>query len=110
MDAALPTEIPEPPDLQEILGRANGWVPTRTQMALMLVASFSGYVHWPAFYLLLLGLAWISLEIERRIALGVGLRWDLSYWTSVVWTTILFLLAPFEVGRLLSLMVGYLQG
>jgi hypothetical protein len=55
-------------------------------------------------------LAWISLEIERRIALGVGLRWDLSYWTSVVWTTILFLLAPFEVGRLLSLMVGYLQG
>jgi len=110
MDAALPTEIPEPPDLEEILGRANGWVPTRTQMALMLVASFSGYVHWSAFYLLLLGLAWISLEIERRIALAVGLRWDLSYWTSVVWTTILFLLAPFEAGRLLSLMVGYLQG
>lgn len=41
-DAAVPTEIPEPPDLEETLGRANRWVPTRTQMALMLVASFSG--------------------------------------------------------------------
>lgn len=75
----MPTEIPEPPDLEKIPGRANGWVPTRTQMALMLVACFSGYVHWPAFYLLLLGLAWMSLEIERRIALGIGLRADLSY-------------------------------
>jgi hypothetical protein len=92
-DAAVPTEIPEPPDLEKI----------RMQIALMLVASFSGYVHWPAFYLLLLGLAWMSLEIERRIALGIGLRSDLSYWTSVVWT-------PFEAGRLLSLMIGYLQG
>jgi hypothetical protein len=106
----VPTEIPEPPDLEKIPGRTNGWVPTRTQMALMLVASFSGYVHWPVFYLLQLGLAWMSLEIERRIALGIGLRADLSYWASVVWTTILFLLAPFEAGRLLSLMIGYLQG
>ena len=107
MDAALPTEIPEPPDLQEILGRANGWVPTRTQMALMLVAGFSGYSHWPVYYLFALALGWISVETDRRIASGLSLRWDLGYWLLTVWTTVLFLLGPFEVGRLISLIDEY---
>ena len=106
----MPTEIPEPPDLERVLGRANVWVPTRTQMALMLVAGFSGYMHWPVFYLLLLALAWISLETERSIALGLGLGWDVRYWIWTVWTSVLFLLAPFEGGRLLSLAVDYFHG
>jgi hypothetical protein len=106
----VPTEIPELPQLEEIIRkRQKAWVPTRTQMALMLVAAFSGYVHWPVYYLLLLALAWISLEADRRVALGFPLRWDLNYWISMGWTTVLFLLGPFEAGRLISLGDEYLR-
>lgn len=104
----MPTEMPDLEDIRR--KRQDGWVPTRPQMALMLVAAFSGYVHWPILYLLLLALAWISLEAERRVALGLSLRWDRAYWTSMAWTTILFLLGPFEAGRLISLFDEYFYG
>jgi hypothetical protein len=76
-------------------------------MALMLVAAFSGYIHWPLFYLLLLVLAWISLETERRVAVGLRLRWDLGYWTLTVLTAAVFVLASFEAGRLIGLIGEY---
>lgn len=96
----MPTEML---DLQEIRRkRQGGWVPTRTQMALMLVAGFSGYVHWPFFYLLLLALAWLSLEADRCVALGISLRWNPNYWTWMILTTVFFLLGAFEAGRLIG--------
>jgi hypothetical protein len=101
----VPTEMPDSEDIRR--KRQTGWVPTRTQMALMLVACFSGYVHWPLFYLILLALAWVSLEADRRLGLGLSLRWDFAYWISIGWTTALFLLAPFEAGRLVSLIDEY---
>ena len=105
----MPTELPELPDLEEIRERVERrrWAPTRTQMALMLVAGFSGYSHWPVYYLFALALGWISVETDRRIASGLSLRWDLGYWLLTVWTTVLFLLGPFEVGRLISLIDEY---
>jgi hypothetical protein len=106
----VPTEIPKPPDLEQVLARADGWLPTRTQMALMLVASVSGYIHWPVYYLLALALAWVSLETQRSIALGLGLGWDVRYWIWTVWTSVLFLLGPFEVGRLISMAIDYFHG
>jgi hypothetical protein len=106
----VPTEIPEPPDLDEILRWPNGWSPTRTQMVLMLVAGLSGYIHWPVYYLIALCVAWVSSETKRSIALGLGLGWDVRYWIMTAWTSVVFLLAPFEALRLLSLLVGYFQG
>jgi hypothetical protein len=101
----VPTEMPDVEDIRR--NGQKGWVPTRTQMALMLVAAFSGYVHWPILYLLLLALAWISLEADRRVPLGLSLRWDPSYWIWMILTTIFFLLGPFEAGRLISLIDEY---
>lgn len=106
----MPTEIPEPPDLEEVLGRQNGWAPTRTQMALMLVAGLSGFIQWPVYYLIALAVAWVSLETERSVALGLGLGWDIRYWMMTVWTSVVFLLAPFEVGRLIRMAVDYFHG
>ena len=101
----MPTEMP---DLEDIRGkRQPGWVPTRTQMALIIVAALSGYVHWPILYLLLLALAWISLEADRRVALGLSLRWDPSDWIWMILTTVFFLLGAFEAGRLISLIDEY---
>jgi hypothetical protein len=105
----LPTELPELPDLEETRGRQKGWVPTRTQIALMLIAGFSGYIHWPLFYLLLLALAWISLEADRRMVLGLRLRWDFGYWILTVLRATLFVLAFFEAGRLISLVDEYFR-
>jgi hypothetical protein len=105
----VPTELPESSGLREMRGRPKGWVPSRTHMALMLVAGFSGYVHWPLFYLLLLALAWISLEAERRVAVGLRLRGDFNYWILTVLTATLFLLAFFEAGRLISLVDEYFR-
>ena len=106
----MPTEIPEPPDLEEVLGRQNGWAPTRTQMALMLVAGLSGFIQWPVYYLIALAVAWVSLETERSITLGLGLGWDVRYWIMSAWTSVVFLLAPFEVDRLISMGVDYFHG
>jgi len=107
----VPTELPELPDLEEIRERVERrrWAPTRTQMALMVVAGFSGYSHWPVYYLLALALGWISVETDRRIALGLSLRWDLDYWILTVSTIVLFLLGSFEVGRLIGLIDEYIQ-
>ncbi len=104
----MPTEMPDLEDIHR--KRQDLWVPTRTQMALMLVAAFSGYVHWPILYLLLLALAWISLEAERRAALGLSLRWAPSYWIWMILTTVFFLLGSFEAGRLISWIDEYFYG
>lgn len=103
----MPTELPRLPDLEQV--EAGRWAPTRTQMALMLLAGFSGYVRWPIFYLLLLALAWISLEAERPTVLGLSLRWDFRHWIWLVSGSALFLLAPFEAGRWISLIIEYLS-
>ena len=103
----MPTEMPDVEDIRR--NGQKGWVPTRTQMALMLVAAFSGYVHWPILYLLLLALAWISLEADSMV-LGLSLRWDPGYWISMILTTVFFLLGSFEAGRLISLIDEYFYG
>ena len=103
----MPTELPDLEDIRR--KRQDVWVPTRTQMALMLVAAFSGYVRWPILYLLLLALAWISLEADRRVALGLSLRWDPGYWIWMILTTVFFLLGAFEAGHLISWIEEYFQ-
>jgi uncharacterized membrane protein len=79
-------------------------------MALMLVAGLSGFIQWPVYYLIALAVAWVSLETERSVALGLGLGWDIRYWMMTVWTSVVFLLAPFEVGRLIRMAVDYFHG
>jgi hypothetical protein len=107
-DEIVPSEMPDLEDIRR--KRQDAWVQTRTQLALMLVAAFSGYIRWPMLYLLLLAFAWISLEADRRVALGLPLRWDPSYWVWVILTTIFFLLGAFEAGRFISWLCEYLYG
>jgi hypothetical protein len=57
----------------------------------------SGYVCWSILYLLLLALARISLEADKRVASGPLLDMDD--------TTVFFLLSSFEAGRLISSMM-----
>jgi hypothetical protein len=104
----VPTEMPDLEDIRR--KRQDGWVLTRTQMVLVLVAAFSGYVHWPILYLLLLALAWISLEADRRVVLGLSLRWDPSYWIWIILTTVFFVLGAFEAGRLIRWLPEYFNG
>jgi hypothetical protein len=76
----------------------------------MLVAGLSGFIQWPVYYLIALAVAWVSLETERSVALGLGLGWDVRYWMMTAWTSVVFMLAPFEAGRLISMAVDYFHG